>query len=164
MDLSFEAILSTLPAKQPRSRLEPYRTLIIQMRKRGRSYREITQVLKKSCGLTVGTSTVNDFVLARTKSTRKHTASTTRDLSVSKNDTKSLIGHIGTYKDSKGIKGTVSTQKSLEGITRTIKTVKDQSPKMHKKKVLFEYNPDEPLRLQRNQKRGSSPHEPADRS
>ena len=68
VDAKFEAILNSLPAKEPRSRLEPYSELITEMRKRGHSYREITQVLKKACGLKVGTSTVNDFVLARSKS------------------------------------------------------------------------------------------------
>ena len=68
VDAKFEAILNSLPAKELRSRLEPYSELITEMRKRGHSYREITQVLKKSCGLKVGTSTVNDFVLARSKS------------------------------------------------------------------------------------------------
>jgi hypothetical protein len=152
MDPKFQAILSALPAKKRRSRLEPYHQLIREMRKRGRSYREITQVLKKSCGLTVGTSTVNDFVLARNKSTVKRTLSTARELSVTKKDKNAFIGQIDTYKDDKDIKGIVSTRKSLEGITRMIKAVKDRPPKIHKKKVLFEYNPEEPLRLQRNQK------------
>ncbi|HEV2395681.1 MAG TPA: hypothetical protein VGS27_01905 [Candidatus Sulfotelmatobacter sp.] len=152
MDPKFQAILSALPAKEPPSRLEPYRTLILEMRKRGRSYREIAQVLKKSCDLSVGTSTVNDFVLARTKSSVKRSAPAAREVLVIKKDKKELIGHISTYKDSKDVKDTVSTSKSLEGTTRTIKAVKDQPPKTHKKKVLFEYNPDEPLRLQRNQK------------
>ena len=54
VDTKFEAILNSLPAKEPRSRLEPYSDLITEMRKRGHSYREITQVLKKACGLKVG--------------------------------------------------------------------------------------------------------------
>jgi hypothetical protein len=80
MDPKFKAILTALPTKEPRSRLEPYRELILEMRKRGRSYREITQVLNKSCGLAVGTSTVNDFVLAVTKSRMKSAVATTKQL------------------------------------------------------------------------------------
>ena len=68
MDAKFEAILNSLPFKEPRSSLEPYGELITEMRKRGHSYREIAQVLAETCGLQVGTSTVNDFVLSRKRS------------------------------------------------------------------------------------------------
>jgi hypothetical protein len=152
MDPKFQAILNTLAAKTPRSHLEPYRELILEMRKRGRSYREIAQVLKKSCGIKTGASTVNDFVLAMTKSTAKGTSSTVPKLSVTKKEGKAFIGSSCTYKNCKDTEDTVSTSKALEGIQRTVKALKDQPPQTHRKKVLFEYNPDEPLRLQRNQK------------
>jgi hypothetical protein len=149
MDPKFQAILDDLPAKNPRSRLEPYSELIVEMRKRGRSYREITRVLKQSCGLRVGTSTINDFVLARAKSTKKRTTAATRELVGTGNDYNTLIS---TYKNRKNLQGTGSTQKALEDVRRNPKVVKDQPPTTRKKKLLFEYNPDEPLRLQRNQK------------
>ena len=149
MDPRFKTILNNLPARPPRSCLEPYRELILEMRKRGRSYREITHVLKQSCGLTVGTSTVNDFVLACSKSTMKRTSPAALELVVTGKDKKRLMG---TYKTQKALQGIVSTPKALEGITRKIKELKDQPPQTRKKKLLFEYNPDEPLRLQRNQK------------
>lgn len=95
MDPRFKTILNNLPATPPRSRLEPYQELILEMRKRGRSYREITHVLKQSCGLTVGTSTVNDFVLACSKSTMKRTSPAGAELVVTGKDKKRLIS---TYK------------------------------------------------------------------
>jgi len=152
MDPKFQAILRTLPAKTPRSHLEPYRELILEMRKRGRSYREIAQVLKKSCGIETGASTVNDFVLAMTKSTAKRTSSTVPKLSVAEKEGQAFMGLSSTYKNCKDTEDTVSTSKASEGIQRTIKALKNQLPKTHNKKVLFEYNPDEPLWLQRNQK------------
>jgi hypothetical protein len=57
----FKAILDRLPEKLPRSRLEPYRELI---RRRGRSFREIVQVLGEKCGVNVVPSTVYDFAKA----------------------------------------------------------------------------------------------------
>jgi hypothetical protein len=39
----------------------------------------------------------------------------------------------------------------LEGIAKTIKELKDRPPKTLAKKLLFEYNPHEPLWLHRNQ-------------
>ena len=148
MDTKFEAILNSLPAKEPRSRLEPYSELITEMRKRGRTYREITQVLKKSCGLKVGASTVNDFVLARSKSRTKPSLSTSRTTATKK----SMEGLTRTYKDTEARESTGRPQKALEGIAKTIKELKDRPPKTRAKKLLFEYNPDEPLRLHRNQR------------
>jgi len=149
MDPRFTTILNNLSARPLRSRLEPYHELILEMRKRGRSYREIAHVLKQSCGLTVGTSTVNDFVLACTKSTIKRASPAAVELVVTGKDNNRFIG---TYKAKKDLEGVISTSKALEDIARKIKEVKDQPPQTRKKKLLFEYNPDEPLRLQRNQK------------
>lgn len=144
MDEKFEAILNSLPAKEPRSRLEPYSELITEMRKRGHSYREITQVLKKACGLKVGTSTVNDFVLACSRSRAKPS----RTIETKKNK-RALTG---THRNTKTQASTRRAQKELEGIAKTIKELKDQPLKTRAKKLLFEYNPDEPLRLHRNQR------------
>ncbi len=149
MDAKFEAILNSLPSKEPRSRLEPYSELITEMRKRGCTYREIAQVLKKTCGLKVGASTVNDFVLACAKSRTKTSVAVSKTIQ-SKKDT---IGLIGTYKDVEALKGTGRHQKAPEGILRTIKDLKDRPLKTPAKKLLFEYNPEEPLRLLRNQKK-----------
>ena len=146
MDAKFEAILNNLAAKQPRSRLEPYSELITEMRKRGRTYREIANILKKACGLKVGASTVNDFVLARSKSKAKVLPSALRTIATKKNKE----GLTSTYKGTGAREGTGRPQKALEGIARTIKELKDRPPKTSAKKLLFEYNPDEPLRLQHN--------------
>ncbi len=149
MDAKFEAILNSLPSKEPRSRLEPYSELITEMRKRGCTYREIAQVLKKTCGLKVGASTVNDFVLARAKSRTKTSVAVSKTIRTRKD----AIGLIGTYKDVEALKGTGRHQKAPEGILRTIKDLKDRPLKTPAKKLLFEYNPEEPLRLLRNQKK-----------
>ena len=68
MDERFTAILDSLPPKEPRSRLEPYRELIREMRRRGRTYREIAQVLAERCQLRVAPSTVHEFVSRRSRS------------------------------------------------------------------------------------------------
>ena len=114
MDDKFEAILKNLPSKEPRSRLEPYRELITEMRKRGRAYREIAHVLKKACGLTVGASTVNDFVLAGANSKAKTSPSISRTTETKKN----MEGLTGTYKNTEACEGTVRPQKGLEGICK----------------------------------------------
>lgn len=149
MDDKFEAILKSLPSKEPRSRLEPYRELITEMRKRGRTYREIAHVLKKACGLTVGASTVNDFVLAGTKLKAKPSPSISRTITTKKN----MEVLTSTYKNTEAREGTVRPQKALDCAARTIKDLKERPLKTSTKKPLFQYNPDEPLRLQRSQRK-----------
>ena len=62
MDRKFQDILETLPERPPHSRLEPYSELICELRKRGRTYREIVAILAEKCQLRVSVSRVHDFV------------------------------------------------------------------------------------------------------
>ena len=127
MDTRFEAILNSLPAKESRSRLEPHSELITEMRKRGHSYREITQVLKKACGLKVGTSTVNDFVLTRSKSKPMLSASAVSRTRATKKNKRALTDM---YRDAEARESTRRPQKELEGIARTIKELKTDQRKI----------------------------------
>jgi hypothetical protein len=61
-----QAILDRLPPKPPRSKLEPYAELIQELRKRGRSYRDIAGILTACCGVSAGAHTVYNFVRTRT--------------------------------------------------------------------------------------------------
>ncbi len=71
MEETFQAILDSLPPKPARSKLEPYAELIRELRKRGRSYREIATILAERCGVTVGIHTVYNFVQVRSKAKGK---------------------------------------------------------------------------------------------
>jgi hypothetical protein len=71
MDERFQAILDSLPPKPARSRLEPYAELIHELRRRGRSYREITAILADRCGERVGVHTLYNFVRVRTPALKK---------------------------------------------------------------------------------------------
>jgi hypothetical protein len=61
-----EKILDELPIKPPRSRLEPYREFIEELRSRGRTYRDIAEILAEKCAVQVTGSGVHDFVRTRT--------------------------------------------------------------------------------------------------
>jgi hypothetical protein len=65
MNGKFQSILKGIPKKPPRSRLEPYYKLIAELRRRGRTYREIERILVDQCQFRVSRSTINDFVRAR---------------------------------------------------------------------------------------------------
>lgn len=70
MDESLESILDSLPPKPSRSKLEPYREFIRELRRRGRSYQEITNILSDRCGVTAGVNSVYNFVRVREKADR----------------------------------------------------------------------------------------------
>ena len=74
MDGKLQYILDSLPEKPPRSRLEPYRELIEELRRRGRTYREIAHVLGEKCHLETAVSTIHDFVRVRSANTRGRAA------------------------------------------------------------------------------------------
>src|SRR4051794_40326498 len=73
MDERFQAILDSLPPRPLRSRLEPYTELIHELRRRGRSYREIAAILADRCGVRVAVHTVYNFVRVRTPALKKAT-------------------------------------------------------------------------------------------
>ena len=62
MDSEFRKILESLPEKPPRSRLEPYAELIDGLRRRGRTYRDVVEILAEKCQLQVSISTLHDFL------------------------------------------------------------------------------------------------------
>src|SRR5437660_11207065 len=55
-------IIAALPEKLSRSRLEPYRQLIGELRRRRRTYREIAEVLAEKCDLRISATAVHNFV------------------------------------------------------------------------------------------------------
>jgi IS30 family transposase len=71
MDATFQAILDSLPPKEPRSKLEPYAELILELRRRERSYREIASILTDRCGVKTGAHTVYSFVRVRNQGAKK---------------------------------------------------------------------------------------------
>jgi hypothetical protein len=71
-------IIESLPEKRSRSRLEPYRQLIAELRRLRRTYREIAHVLGEKCQVQVSATAVHNFVrihLRRKRNpTRKRTS------------------------------------------------------------------------------------------
>jgi hypothetical protein len=61
MQKIIQQILAELPEKPARSRLEPYRALIEELRHRGWGYREIVGVLAEKCGLRTSVSNLHHF-------------------------------------------------------------------------------------------------------
>ena len=162
MNSDLDTILNNLPVKPPRSRLEPHLALITEMRKRNRSYREIAQVLHDSCDLTVGVSTVHDFVRIRSTPSRRpgftgrrKPASVCTDIDlhpVSKkradSAAKTTEDVLRNAKESRRTQGAARRSKGSQDLARKFKDMKQQPARTIKNKPVFAYNPDEPLRLQ----------------
>jgi len=59
--------LASLPPKPPRSKLEPHRELIRELRRSGRTYREVSRLFADRLGLQVAPSTLHSFVKVRAR-------------------------------------------------------------------------------------------------
>jgi hypothetical protein len=59
--------LSDIPPKPPRSKLEPHRELIRELRRKGRTYREIASLFVQRVGFYVAPSTIHSFVKVRAR-------------------------------------------------------------------------------------------------
>ena len=67
MEPALQILLSDMPAKLPRSKLEPHRELIRELRRKGRTYREVAALFRERLGLQVAPSTLHSFVKVRAK-------------------------------------------------------------------------------------------------
>jgi hypothetical protein len=61
-DERIRQLLENLPEREPRSRLEPFRELIVRMREKGYSYREISRYLVERCGVEITHNAVRNFL------------------------------------------------------------------------------------------------------
>src|SRR5690242_11770567 len=66
-EAQIQALLQNLPERAIRSGLEPYRELVLELRRRTFSYRQIANLLAARCGFEISHSAIHDFV-------RKHGA------------------------------------------------------------------------------------------
>ena len=145
MNEKFQKILSALPEKKPRSRLEPYRELIGELRQRGRSYKEIAQILTERCELKISCSAVNDFVRLRAR--RKTTKSRTPDLE------EALLAEPAVRRDSMA-HTSHPKEDSPEEVWRRIEELKRRPLAVPEEPKKFHYNPDEPLHLRPKETKG----------
>lgn len=67
MEPALQTILASLPEKSFRSKLEPHRELIRELRRKGRTYRDIARIFGERLNLSVTPSTIHSFVKVRAK-------------------------------------------------------------------------------------------------
>ena len=131
MDENIEAILSSLPDKKPRSRLEPYFELIQELRRRGRTYREIAGILASKCNLRVAVSTLHEYMRIRSESRRARNPR--------RPDTP-----VGT--------GEASLRQSPDALGQRIAALKAKKYENDTKGNAYEFDADKPLRLNHSER------------
>jgi hypothetical protein len=137
MDANLKKILAELPSKPPRSRLEPYREFIEELRNRGRTYREIAQILAEKCAIQVTGSGVHDYLRTRSRAKARQPES------------RPTIPH--QLLDSTPVAAdTLATASSSEEVRRKIAAFKARKSTAEPGSHGFEYDPNEPLRLKRS--------------
>jgi len=62
MDEKIKTIIAEFSGKQERSQLFPYRKLILELHRRGCSFRKIAPILAENFGLNVASTTISRFV------------------------------------------------------------------------------------------------------
>ena len=138
MDANLKKILAELPIKPPRSRLEPYREFIEELRSRGRTYRDIAEILAEKCAVQVTGSGVHDFVRTRTRAKDRSAGRATKS---------------NPLPLSKPVAAETSpAPASRDEGQRKIAAVRSRNTGAEPGPPAFEYDPDQPLRLNRSRR------------
>ncbi len=125
--------LENLPPDEPRSKLEPLRELILAWRQQGRSYRRIQQLLREKCKVDVAYETLRRFVQRRQRP-----------------DWPEYAGETETVPSPVTPVSTASMDRYAEARDRIRKLKAEPVPVREPVKLLFEYDPDKPLTIDRN--------------
>jgi hypothetical protein len=67
MKPELQQIFDNTPDDDPRSKLDPYRELILRWRRQGRSYRRICQLIREQCSTKVSLATLHGFIQRRSR-------------------------------------------------------------------------------------------------
>jgi hypothetical protein len=71
MNDQLKAVVEGLPDKPPRSRLEPYKEFVEELRRRGRTYKDIATIFAEELSIRVTAAGVHDFVRRRRSANSK---------------------------------------------------------------------------------------------
>ena len=134
MDANLQKLLDELPEKPPHSRLEPYREFIEQLRSKGRTYRDIAEILAEKCSVQVTGSGVHDYLRTRSRAKARRAES-----SPNKPNQLSDANPVAA--------GSSAAASSSEQVQRRIAALKARNTAAEPVPRGFDYDPDEPLRL-----------------
>ena len=128
-DLTLQ-ILEELPNRGARSSLDPLRELILEMRRRGYSYREISRLLAERCDLKISHAAIHNFVRRQSR-TPDTESSSDRPHGVTKRERESG----GNAIDRRDVRARIAALKGR--ITPSASTEETE----------YRFDPDQPLRM-----------------
>jgi hypothetical protein len=131
----FQDILSKVTKKPGRSRLEPYGELIDELRGRGLTYRDISDILTEELQLHVPKSTVNDFVRERSRHRRNAARRISRRVAIPA----PIVPRFATVRSGQ--------RPSEDEVRQRIAALKARKPVTTSSDNDFYFDPTEPLRL-----------------
>ena len=136
MNERLQQIFDSVPEDKPRSRLEPYRELILRWRRQGRTYRRIRQLLASECQVTVADMTLHEFVQRRSRPRKAQAELEPESMTV---EPLSAPQPSGTKLSSEQMAAQLAFVRSLN--------TKQALVACHK--PLFVYDPEQPLKIDR---------------
>jgi IS30 family transposase len=140
MDDKLSEILDRLPPKPPRSRLDPHAALIEELRRRGRTYREIARVLAEDCQIQTSPSNIYYFVRLRAREAKQAKARQ------SKQDQTGPLGSSKVAASQTTVRNTAAKANVPNDFAQRIAALK-QRKVPQPTSAGFHFDPDEPLRL-----------------
>jgi hypothetical protein len=144
-DDKFWELIESLPEKCSRSRLEPYRHLIAELRRLRRTYREIAHILGEKCQVQVSAAAVHNFVRLHLRRKRNPIRRPeTGFLAPPQRDRTAMIER---PVNSPRRKRVTTSAVSDEEVRRRIEKLRIRRAPAETTPVLFHYDPNEPLHL-----------------
>ena len=135
MNEKIKTIIAGFSGEQDRSKLAPHRKLILELHRRGCSFRKIAPILSENFGLNVASTTISRFV-ARLKQEELKPRKTKPRKEKPVPITPTVPG-----------KPTPAPVAAHDEIRQRIATLKQQQAQPEPNTKRFEYNPDQPLHL-----------------
>jgi hypothetical protein len=133
MDDSIDEILKRLPTRPPRSRLDPHAELINELRRHGRTYREIACLLMEVCQVRTSPSNIYYFVKIRAKEAKRGKARRAGRNEAALPGTDEVAS--------------AQFRQLPTDVAHRIAVLKQRKPSSEGSSVGFPFDPDEPLRL-----------------
>jgi hypothetical protein len=140
----FQDILNGVKRKSGPSCLEPYAELIDELRLRGHTYRDIVSILAESCQFQTSKSTLNDFVLVRSRRKRNSARRAATEERVA-----------APIAAPKAAAVDLAQKPSEEEVRQRIAALKARKPATTPSADDFHFDPTQPLRLITREKPGS---------
>jgi IS30 family transposase len=140
MEDKLSEILDRLPPKPPRSRLDPHAALIVELRRRGRTYREIARVLAEDCQVQSSPSNIYYFVRLREREAKQAKAQQ------SKQNQAGSIGSSKVASSQATVRNTAEQGNLPNDVAQRIAAFKQRKVPQASSPG-FHFDPDEPLRL-----------------